>query len=140
MWSFIVFILRRYCVSIFVCFIDGISILCFSACSRSCFCVFAVKLAKIFFIFSVSSSCFLSRLRFPSVKGSVSCSAAGLVSCLSGVQLELSILLCANSSIVRTMSCSFSPDGCLHPLSLESITSSSSSNFYLFRSFLLILR
>jgi hypothetical protein len=53
-------------VSMFACFIAAISIACFSSCSRSFVCVFAVKLANSFFIVSVPLSCFRSHLRFGS--------------------------------------------------------------------------
>jgi hypothetical protein len=118
----VVFIVKRFCVSMFVCFIAAIYIACFYACSRSWFCVFDVKLARSFFIFSVSSSCFQRRLCLHSGEGGVSCSscsAAGLAYCLSRVQLELSILLSANSSVVIMLPCSSSSDVCMNPSSLN---------------------
>jgi hypothetical protein len=57
-----VLVVSRFCVSVCVCFIAAFCIVCLSACSFSCCCVFAANVANSFFIFSVSSSCFLKHL------------------------------------------------------------------------------
>jgi hypothetical protein len=100
LWSFIgcagfVFVVRRLCVSMFVCFIAAISIAFFYACSLSCFFVFAVNTSKSFFIFLVSSSCFRSRLGFLSVEGGVYCYYSS--SLASGLAWHLVFLECGLS-------------------------------------------
>jgi hypothetical protein len=83
-----VLVVKRFCVSMVVCFIAAISVACLSACSVSCFCVVAVNTAKrlFIFIFSVSSLCLLDHLYWLSGKGDVcsSSSSAGAVSSLFG--------------------------------------------------------
>jgi hypothetical protein len=102
-------------VSMLAHFNDVISIACFSPCSRSCFCVFLVKVVNSFFICSVSCSCLRSLLKFGSVEGGIYCLsvlAAGVVSSLFGVRWESFIVTSALSSSVSTFPCASSSDGC----------------------------
>jgi hypothetical protein len=104
----VVSVVKRFYVSMLARFIAVISIARFSPCSRSCFCVFSVKVANSFFICSVSCSCFWSLFRFGSGEGGLSWSsglAAGFVSYLFGVQCESFILMSARSSSVSTFPC-----------------------------------
>jgi hypothetical protein len=81
------FIVKRFCVSMVVRFIVAILIVCFSACSASCFCVFSVNTVNSFFIFLYTVSCLLILFYLLSGEGDVCSfsSGGGLAPALFGV-------------------------------------------------------